>query len=342
MDKLNNWLQKNIFLIALIIGVSGIFFRLAIISRLDLGESMRWIHLIFDYSYISLEFFRVDSFRFEYYIGDSSYLLINYLDFVFYILLVISAIVYRLSQYKEVKVLKFCFSLIFLFTILSFLFQAYLLLVDFESRGYVSILFLLKTAFITYICYFYLITWKSQRTYIDTEIMSLPNFQKFTLKRAEWYQRLVHYLLDLFLILCIFSKYVYEFYFGTLLEDLSDAVGERFAASIVFVAFGSIYYLIFEGFFKSTPAKYLTQTSIVNLNNDKVSFSNILGRTLCRRIPFDAFSFFGKIGWHDSLAYSTVAKQTKESSKYKIIYIIFIILLIALVLYRVLEENRFI
>ncbi|WP_456437313.1 RDD family protein [Psychroserpens sp.] len=340
MQKLNKWLLNNVFGVSLYLAISSLLFQFANFYNLDFNGLVTWIHSFFNFSYANFDFFRIDIFNVEIYLDERSFVTWCYLDLVFYILFLIAAIVYNFSKYKELKVLKFCFSLMFLFSILSIMFQLHRLVFDFENTSLLSIVYFAKAIFMFYVCYFYLMTWKSQRVYIDTEKMSLPDFKTFTLKRAEWYQRLLHYLLDMFLILCIFSKYIFEFYFGALIESLSDMVGERFAASIVFFIFSTFYFLVFEGFFKSTPAKYLSQTSVVNLKNEAVSFANILGRTLCRRIPFDVFSFFGKIGWHDSLAYSTVANHEKEPSKYKSIYIVYIILLIVLFLYKFAEEFR--
>jgi hypothetical protein len=36
-------------------------------------------------------------------------------------------------------------------------------------------------------------------------------------------------------------------------------------------------------------------------------------RTICRFIPFEAFSFFGQKGWHDSISGTNVVKTTEQS-----------------------------
>lgn len=61
------------------------------------------------------------------------------------------------------------------------------------------------------------------------------------------------------------------------------------------------YYLFFEGLWQRTPGKFLLGTVVVSERGDRPSFKQILGRTLCRMIPFEAFSFFGQEGWHDSI-----------------------------------------
>ena len=75
-----------------------------------------------------------------------------------------------------------------------------------------------------------------------------------------------------------------------------------------------IYYSIFEASTGRTVGKYITQTKVVTLDGNKPSFSQILGRTFARFIPFEAFSFLGDepTGWHDSLS-KTMVIDLKES-----------------------------
>jgi uncharacterized RDD family membrane protein YckC len=60
------------------------------------------------------------------------------------------------------------------------------------------------------------------------------------------------------------------------------------------------YYLGFEGAFGRTPAKFLTGTKVVDVNGGRARFTQILGRTFSRFVPFEPFSFLGSgHGWHD-------------------------------------------
>jgi uncharacterized RDD family membrane protein YckC len=56
----------------------------------------------------------------------------------------------------------------------------------------------------------------------------------------------------------------------------------------------------------------LVGTKVVNANGGKASIGQVAGRSLCRFIPFEAFSFFGNkgfpIGWHDSIPKTRVIK----------------------------------
>jgi RDD family len=62
------------------------------------------------------------------------------------------------------------------------------------------------------------------------------------------------------------------------------------------------YYLLLEGIFNTTAGKCATNTVITDEDGNRPGFAKILGRTFARLIPFDALSFLGTRGWHDSLS----------------------------------------
>ncbi|SLM31340.1 hypothetical protein MTBBW1_300071 [Desulfamplus magnetovallimortis] len=62
------------------------------------------------------------------------------------------------------------------------------------------------------------------------------------------------------------------------------------------------YYLILEFFWGRTFGKLITKTKAVTVDGENLSFGKALGRSLCRFIPFEIFSFFsGSGGWHDRI-----------------------------------------
>jgi uncharacterized RDD family membrane protein YckC len=86
---------------------------------------------------------------------------------------------------------------------------------------------------------------------------------------------------------------------------LGDAALKTFQ-SVPDVAIGAplmlCYYLFFEGIWARTPGKLILGTVVVDEAGDRPSFARIVGRSLCRFIPFDVFSFLGERGWHDSMS----------------------------------------
>ena len=52
--------------------------------------------------------------------------------------------------------------------------------------------------------------------------------------------------------------------------------------------------------------KFITGTKVVTLEGDLPTANIFLKRSFCRIIPFEAFSFLGENGWHDSIPKTAV------------------------------------
>jgi uncharacterized RDD family membrane protein YckC len=110
--------------------------------------------------------------------------------------------------------------------------------------------------------------------------------------------RLANRFIDLLLILALMYRFVevlniYEFDFQIPPQIL-----------IILEFIGIIYYYsVLEVIFKTSAGKCATNTLIVNKNAETASIGQLFGRTFCRLIPFDAFSYLGSSarGWHDTL-----------------------------------------
>lgn len=76
------------------------------------------------------------------------------------------------------------------------------------------------------------------------------------------------------------------------------------------------YYAVMESVTGRTPAKLITRTRVVTEDGSTPSFKMILIRSLCRFIPFEAFSFLGSdaIGWHDSISKTRVVVVKKQKN----------------------------
>lgn len=119
-------------------------------------------------------------------------------------------------------------------------------------------------------------------------------------------QRFGNMLLD-FIFSIVFSLIV-GFILGIILVlfGSGDAIyiqgvyGYLFSAILTF-----LYYFPQEAFSGRTLGKLITGTKVVNEDGTKLTFGRAFGRTLCRFIPFEAFSFLGgdgrPLGWHDRI-----------------------------------------
>lgn len=78
-----------------------------------------------------------------------------------------------------------------------------------------------------------------------------------------------------------------------------------------------IYFFIFEFFTQKTLGKLITKTIVVMEDGSKPTFQDVFIRSLCRFIPFEAFSFLGSEvrGWHDSMSNTYVVNEAKFKAK---------------------------
>ncbi|MEM1325993.1 MAG: RDD family protein [Bacteroidota bacterium] len=126
--------------------------------------------------------------------------------------------------------------------------------------------------------------------------------------------RLANYLLDrvgLYAFLFMFVMLTENDTFYESTESVSDTVD---IVSILLLLATPFYWILSEYFLGKTPAKYITKTKVVTADGRKPSFWTIVGRTLCRFIPFDWASFLGSraVGWHDSISKTRVVKDEFE------------------------------
>lgn len=118
------------------------------------------------------------------------------------------------------------------------------------------------------------------------------------------------------LILDTVFFYLFAFLAGILFQllDLSEVLlsMNQFVLGILL---GLVYFIPQEGFWGRTLGKLITGTRVVNVDGTCVSFGRAVGRTLCRWIPFEAFSFlFGDgqpVGWHDRIPNTRVIRTRK-------------------------------
>jgi uncharacterized RDD family membrane protein YckC len=126
--------------------------------------------------------------------------------------------------------------------------------------------------------------------------------------------RFINYILDIvFILVTVFVLAIILAIFANIfawqevlfwMGSMSDLDGQ-----LVFFGTFLIYYIFFEGLFGRSVAKFITGTTVVNENGVKPDFGTILKRTFCRLIPFDALSFLGSRGWHDSISDTYVVRK---------------------------------
>lgn len=110
---------------------------------------------------------------------------------------------------------------------------------------------------------------------------------------------------------------VCAFALGLVLAKLGNSTWHRnsLLTQLIGMFFFTLYYLFLEATFGWTLAKLITGTRVVNEEGHKPGFMSVLGRSLARSVPFEAFSFLGKtgVGWHDRWSNTRVVSIRRAS-----------------------------
>ncbi len=132
---------------------------------------------------------------------------------------------------------------------------------------------------------------------LSYNVIGNETFPEFT--AASSGKRFLNRLIDTASYVIIALIFINSGLFGEGLQNTDSSL--EFA--IIEIPFLILYYLLFESLFHATPGKFITNSIVVNDSGERPAFTQILGRTFSRLIPFDAFTFFGdpSRGWHDSI-----------------------------------------
>ncbi len=127
-------------------------------------------------------------------------------------------------------------------------------------------------------------------------------------------QRLANHLVDIIVF------YVLFFIIGFVSGSNALMGGSPYGTELSFAAIFSpyvyffAYYFICEAAWGKTVGKMVTNTMVVTEYGERPSAGQIAGRTLCRFIPFEPFSFLFRgdgTGWHDTLPKTRVVDLSK-------------------------------
>lgn len=81
--------------------------------------------------------------------------------------------------------------------------------------------------------------------------------------------------------------------------EAESSFGDYLSTYLFFFA----YYSFMEMTYGKTFGKMITKTIVVDAEGKKLNPMSIVGRSLCRFIPFEAFSFIASpVVWHDSIS----------------------------------------
>jgi uncharacterized RDD family membrane protein YckC len=111
------------------------------------------------------------------------------------------------------------------------------------------------------------------------------------------------------LLLYFFGQIIFYVGYEDLYNLLVNFTEDNFVLNVLTSVLITVFYYYLMEFYNNgrTIGKYITGTMAVSLSGEMSSIQ-IWKRTLSRLVPFDALSFFGENGWHDSWSDTRVVK----------------------------------
>lgn len=285
--------------------------------------------------FIGLDFFRSINLRFftdELSKTSNVGFHFNIFNITFYIFLLISVLLYHFSKNKETRLLRFLLSFIFLDNLITIIWIVIYNLIPKDvdvdvNRNqyqiYLTILYLLVKVVFVVLAYFSLKYFRDNSS-LDYTVNTIGEESKNHIILTRKWQRFFHLIMDTFCTILLFS-FIIE------LPILKHPIFKNeFMSVIVLFVIRMCYYIAFEAILGATPAKFLTESRVIDGKGNKPDFINIFTRSFFRFIPFEPFSFFGSKGWHDSLSNTYVAKEKRNGVKANTYLLIFPILIVGL------------
>lgn len=261
---------------------------------------------------------------------------------LFFAMLIIGGIIYQKTDKKDSRLLRFGFFTTFLYKLVILLllpFSYYqnkqiqmhtttylkaipLTVYDFAITLLFSIVLLLFSVMVT--------KWLmvDQKIRLDETVKANGNLV-YTSIKANLDKRFVHFIFDKVVAIYFATPLVMTLFASMMMLIIPNSInsffGQKWFFGILFVASMFVYYLLTEGIFGSTPIKCLTGTRVVDMYKfENATFGHVVGRSLCRFIPFDSLSFFWKGDWHDDFSETLVVEEDNygQNRKYHIWWVV--------------------
>jgi uncharacterized RDD family membrane protein YckC len=249
---------------------------------------------------------------------DDLYTKVDFFNMLFFILLLLGAILFSISRGREARLIRFVFaailvnkSLSVLNTIVSTLLSKMLTKGQGDSMSFLIIYFCSRICWI-WLSYSVLIFFKKKKE-LEVTTNAYDEGASEAFVSASTGIRFLNFIMDSLLSILIYAwvfellyRYAFIHYF---LNNSRDTTIEMFLLLSIIIC-RTLYYVSFEFIFGATPSKLLTGTRVVDVDNQDPKFRTILDRTLARFVPFEAFSFFsGGNGWHDKWSKTYVVEE---------------------------------
>jgi hypothetical protein len=300
---MNNWNPaKAITIISFIAAIGGLLTILAPVFMIDDEPGFPTWRIVITALFQNVYFNFFDRDLLQWWVGGNTRIAINVADLLFYLVFLIGAITFLINGFRNARIIGFCFSVVFFTQCVSVLLMCYNVvkrseLLKMPEQVMWFILYLVTTAAWIWLSYYVL------KNILKHRALSVERYEgegepvAFFCPAGKG-QRFVHMLVDRVIIILMCSTWAY--FFSSPLEMIENTLGTRETIMVYYIVGMLVYYPFFEGILGATPAKFLTANRVADELGRKPAFGYIMIRTFSRLVPFDALSFLGDRGWHDS------------------------------------------
>ncbi len=248
---------------------------------------------------------------------------LEYVNLILHVTLLLSAVFYKWSHGRETRLIRFSFATLMVASgihAFTTLITAFKYSVANESGyGIFIIAMFIVSALVCALSYFSLIAF-SETKVLDVKMVYSPGKEpKEDFVNTSNARRLLHLIFDTYFCFLLMLPLINIF--GGFLDILYRLLGdERLILLVVTILGRMIYYPFFEFIFGATPAKFLSESRVIDANTGRrPSLSTLLIRTISRFIPFEPFSFLANANWHDRISNTRVVDEKRtgvKTSKY--------------------------
>ncbi|MDH6307800.1 hypothetical protein M2451_000249 [Dysgonomonas sp. PFB1-18] len=239
--------------------------------------------------------------------------------FIINILFLSGSVLCLKTNGREVRLLRFCFSLVFIYNVVPIL---SILIFELKNMSVLyALILLIKISFlvVSYLALKHMTTLKS----LKVESYKLGDAEISNYVETTGWQRFSHLVTDLLLLMFFFYPWV--IWLGRLME-IPNSIAASFLA-VCFIILQLFFYILFETIFGATPGKYLTESRTIKNDMDSLPVGTAILRSFCRIIPFERIAFLLGSRWHDNWSDTNVVReeQTGVSGKSYLIGILGVI-----------------
>lgn len=336
-------MQKKIIVISSVLLVLGIA---SYIFNLPSGLSFIYYFRLFDFA--NVEFIND--------ISSST----DTLGMLFYGMFFIGILAYGVSKFRETRLLRFIYSVI-LFSKLILLpiwvYQLYLFIAEprpeFAENDSINTNwiypYIAVQVLLIIISFFFLKYFTTNKELVYEDKVYGESISKIYLPATKS-QRLLNYSIDIVVMVLVFSNLISFLARTDFFNNGSSGSSNnsQLIALMYIVLFRTIYYLFFEGIFRATPGKFLSETRVMDYEGDPTGFKGVFTRTICRSVPFDSITFLFSFNLHDNWSETAVFQEKRtgvSGVKYMQYFISVVLVLVVLYFgfskyYEIKRENH--